>query len=378
MIVMALDHVRDFVHADAMVFQPEDLTRTTPMLFLTRWITHFCAPAFVLLAGIAAHRKLRRDGSTWRLSTYLVTRGLWLIIVELTLLRLALNFRFNFHDPWLLLVLCAVGVSMIVLAALAPLPAGVVGALGVGTIALHNLLDPIRAASFGTFAPLWLLLHQQGAFTVAGSVVLVAYPVLPWAGLLAAGFSAGMLYDLDPRRRQRVLVALGSGLIVGFITLRLLNHYGDPQPWSAQSSGVMTVLSFLRVTKYPPSLAFLLMTVGPTLLALAWLERRALATDHPLAVIGRVPLFYYLGHFFVAHIVVSTMARLRHGGSAAAFFSGPFPSMGGARDAYPPDFGWPLWVVYVVWLAVVALMYPPCRWYGRVKRERRWWWLAYT
>jgi uncharacterized membrane protein len=377
MIVMALDHVRDFVHADAMVYQPDDLARTTPFLFLTRWVTHFCAPAFVLLAGIAAQRKLRRDGSTSGVSSYLATRGLWLILVELTLLRVALNFRFTLHDPWLWLVLCALGVSMVLLAALVYLPAGMVGALGVGVILLHNLLDPIRAVSFGAFAPLWLILHQQGAFTVAGSVVLVAYPVLPWAGLLAAGFGAGTLYDLEPRRRQRTLTRMAVGMIAGFILLRLINQYGDPQPWSMQSDLVMTLLSFLRVTKYPPSLAFLLMTVGPILLALAWLERRALPPNHPLAVIGRVPLFYHVGHFFLAHVIVSAMAWLRHGGNGWTFFSGPFPSMGGARDAFPPDFGWPLWVVYVVWIAVVLVMYPVCRSYARVKGERRWWWLAY-
>lgn len=378
MVLMALDHVRDFVHAGAMTFQPEDLSRTTPFLFLTRWVTHVCAPAFVLLAGIGARRWLARHGAVPRLSSYLTTRGLWLIVVELTLIRLALNFRFGLADPWLLLVLCALGLSMIVLAALVWLPPRAVGAAGLAIVLLHNTLDPIRAADAGAWAPLWLLLHQQGVFTVAGQVILVAYPMLPWAGLLAIGFAAGGLYHLEPGCRRRILAAAGGLLILSFVALRWWNGYGDPQPWSAQATPEMTALSFLRTTKYPPSLVFLLMTVGPTLLLLAWLERRAPGPQHPLVVIGRVPLFYYVGHFFVAHAVASCLVWWRYGDAALAFRSGPFPSMGGAAADFPTDFGWPLWMAYAVWAVVVLLMYPACRWFARLKRERNWWWLAYA
>jgi uncharacterized membrane protein len=371
MSLMALDHVRDFIHAGAMSFQPEDLARTTPILFLTRWITHPCAPAFVFLAGVAAQRKLRRDGSVPRLSRYLATRGLWLVLVELTLIRFALNFQIGAQAPWLLLVLWALGLSMVMLAALIHLPLPVVGAAGLAVVALHNLLDPIRAADLGALSPLWLALHQQGAFTVAGHVVVVAYPVLPWAGVMALGFAAGALYDLEPERRRRVLVWTGTALIAGFLMLRGWNQYGDPQPWAVQSTATLTVLSFLRATKYPPSLAFLLMTLGPVLLALAWFERRTFDPGHPLAVIGRVPLFYYVGHFFAAHVVASCMVWWRYGDLSLAFLSGPFPSMGGARETFPADFGWPLWVVYVVWIAVVLFMYPLCRWYGRIRSDRR-------
>jgi uncharacterized membrane protein len=376
MVVMALDHVRDFVHADAMIFQPEDLARTNTALFLTRWITHICAPAFVFLAGIAAYRKLRRDGSASRLSWYLATRGMWLVLVELTLVRFAMNFRLM-GDPWLLLVLFALGLSMVALAALVHLPRVVLGITALALIVLHNLLDPIRAADLGWLSPLWLVLHQQGAFTLMGYVIVVAYPVLPWIGVMAAGFWAGGLFDLEAGRRRRTLLWTGSALIVGFLILRAWNVYGDPQPWSAQATTTMTVLSFLRTTKYPPSLAFLLMTLGPVLLALAWFEKRSTGSDKPLAVIGRVPLFYYVVHFLVAHVVASTLAWMRWGDFPLMFLSGPFPSMGGSREAFPPDFGWPLWVVYLVWIGVVLLMYPLCRAYGRVKQERRWPWLAY-
>jgi uncharacterized membrane protein len=378
MVLMALDHVRDFIHLGAMSFQPEDLARTTPALFLTRWVTHVCAPAFVFLAGVAAQRKLRRDASASGLSQYLLTRGMWLIVVELTLVRFAMNFRFGAQDPWLLLVLFALGLSMVALAPLVYLPPWVVGAAGVAILALHNLLDPVRASDLGAFSPLWLILHQQGAFALLGHVVVVAYPVLPWIGLMAVGFAAGVLYDLEPSRRRRVLAWTGSALTLAFLVVRAWNGYGDPQPWSPQPTATLTVLSFLRATKYPPSLIFLLMTMGPVLLALAWFERRPPGTLHPLVVIGRVPLFYYVAHFLLAHLVASSMVWLRYGDASLAFLAGPFPSMGGERDAFPPDFGWPLWVVYAVWIGVVLAMYPLCRAYGRLKHERRRWWLAYA
>jgi uncharacterized membrane protein len=370
MVVMALDHVRDFVHAGAMSFQPEDLARTTPTLFMTRWVTHVCAPAFVFLAGIAVHRRLRRKGRA-SVSRYLLTRGLSLIIIELTLLRFALNFRFSSQDPWLLLVLCAIGVSMMILGALVFLPPAAVGAFGLAVVTLHNLFDGVRAVDLGAWSPLWLLAHQQGVFTVGRQAVVVAYPILPWAGVMALGFAAGALYDLDPRRRRRLLVSSGLALVSMFLTLRAWNQYGDPQPWLSQPTALFSILSFLRTTKYPPSLAFLLMTLGPVLLALAWFERRSLRPEHPLAVIGRVPLFYYVGHFLLAHLVTSIMVWRRYGDASLAFFSGPFPSMGGPRQAFPPDFGWPLWVVYIAWLVVVLAMYPLCLQYARFRDARR-------
>ena len=274
MVIMALDHVREFFHADAMLFQAEDLARTTPILFLTRWITHVCAPGFVFLAGVAAARRLRRDGSVAGLSRYLWTRGLWLVLLELTVMRFALNFRFSAQDPVLLIILVALGLSMVVLAGLVHLPVAVVGTVGVAVVVLHNLLDPLTPADFGALAPLWNLLHDPGVFMVAGLPVMSGYPVLPWAGLMAVGFAAGRLFDLEPARRQRILVRTGLALVAAFLALRALNVYGDPSPWTTQASPVMTVLSFLRTTKYPPSLLFVLMTLGPVLLALAWFERR--------------------------------------------------------------------------------------------------------
>jgi len=373
MVIMALDHVREFFHADAMVFQAEDLARTTPLLFLTRWITHLCAPGFVFLAGVAAQRRLARDGSVAGLSRYLWTRGLWLVVLELTVMRFALNFRMSSQDPLLLIILVALGLSMVVLAGLVHLPAPLVGALGVAVVAGHNLLDPIRPADLGAIAPLWNLLHDPGVFLVGGLPVVAGYPVLPWAGLMALGFAAGRIFDLDPAPRRRLLTRAGLLTVAAFVVLRALNAYGDPSPWTAQVSPVMTALSFLRTTKYPPSLQFVLMTLGPVLLMLAWCERRPPSAAHPLVAIGRVPLFYYVVHFYLVHLAASALAAVQDG-PVLAFLSGPFPSMGGSRDLFPPGFGYPLWVTYVAWASVVATMYPLCRWYGRLKRDRRPWW----
>jgi uncharacterized membrane protein len=378
MVIMALDHTRDFFHAGAMSFSPEDLARTTPAVFLTRWVTHICAPVFVLLAGVGAWCRMRRDGSKPALSRFLWTRGLWLIVIEITVMRLALNFSLSSEFPILLLVLWALGLSMIALAALIHLPRPWLAALSVAVIVLHNTLDGIQASQLGALAPLWIVLHQQGVVPLAGLIVFVAYPVLPWIAVMAAGFCSGSVLSMEPARRRWWMTTAGISLVVLFVALRALNVYGNPVPWSAQPSAVFTVLSFLNTTKYPPSLAFLAMTLGPALLALAWLDRRSLAPDHPLAVIGRVPFFFYVVHFYALHLWCVVMAWWRYGGAASSFVLNPVPSMGGPRASFPPDFGYPLWVVYVVWAGIVLALYPLCRWFARMKRQRQAWWLSYV
>lgn len=378
MVIMALDHTREFLHAGAMHFAADDLARTTPLLFLTRWVTHICAPVFVFTAGMGARLRMDRGGATARqVSRYLWTRGVWLILVELTVMRLAMNFTVDLRYPVLLIILWALGWSMIALAALVFLPPRVIGALGLAVIALHNTVDGVQAQQFGALAWLWHVLHQPGVVSVGGVTAVTGYPVLPWMGVMATGFWAATIYQWAPANRTRALRLTGAACIAGFIVLRALNLYGDPLPWAAQPTTVFTALSFLNTTKYPPSLAFLLMTLGPALLLLAKLERVALGRRHPLVVFGRVPFAYYVIHFWILHIVASTAALVRYGAPSLAYLRLPLPSMGGARELFPSELGFSLGPVYVAWALLVVAMYPLCLWLARVKARRRDWWLGY-
>lgn len=378
MIVMALDHTRDFLNAEAMQFSPETLARTTPWLFFTRWITHLCAPVFFLTAGLGARLKRERPGgSRAQVAQYLWTRGVWLILVELTVMRLAMNFTWDRRYPVLLIILWALGWAMIALAALVFVPPRVAGGLGLAIVAGHNLLDGVSPLAFGAFAPVWTVLHQPGLIVVGGLPAVAGYPVLPWIGVMALGYWTGGAYAWPAARRQRVFVVAGALAAAAFVVLRLVNLYGDPAPWARQSSGAMTVVSFFNTTKYPPSLLFLLMTLGPGLLLLAGFERRPVGAAHPFAVFGRVPFAYYVGHFWLLHVVALALAFARHGADTWAFLWHPLPSMGGDRAMFPPTLGISLGWTYVAWLLLVAALYLPARWLGEVKQQRRAWWMGY-
>ncbi|HYW50717.1 MAG TPA: hypothetical protein VE861_08935, partial [Gemmatimonadaceae bacterium] len=371
------DHVRDFIHRGAMSQSPTNLSTTSAALFLTRWITHFCAPVFMFTAGLGAALWLQGGGTRRQLARYLVARGAWLMLLEVTVMRLAYNFTPSMQYPVLLLVLWVLGLCMIGLAALLWIPVPVLATLSVVVIAAHNLLDGISAAQFGGAAWLWNVVHQVGLFKVGPVLVIVGYPLVPWLAVMTLGFCSARLFTLTPEVRQRRLLQLGTAATVAFVTVRLLDGYGDPVPWTVQASSTFTFLSFLNTSKYPPSLLFLLMTLGPSLIVLAALDRRGVASDTPLVVFGRVPLFYFVGHFFLAHLAAVLMAWMRYGSAAAAFTFMPVPSMGGEKTSYPPDYGYDLWVAYAVWIAIVLLMYPACRWYGGVKATQRHWWLRY-
>ena len=377
MVIMALDHTRDFLSADAMNFSPETLARTTPAIFLTRWVTHICAPVFLLTAGMAARLRMERGATAAAMSRYLVTRGIWLIVVELTVMRLAMNYSLDLRYPVLLIILWALGWSMIGLAALLHLPATAVGVVGLTIIVLHNALDGVQAAQFGAFAWLWHVLHQPGVIRVGDITAVTGYPVLPWIGVMATGFWAAAIYRWEAARRLRTLRIAGLAAIAGFLALRLLNGYGDPSPWSAQASPAMTLVSFLNTSKYPPSLMFLLMALGPAAWLLASLERASLSDRHPFVVFGRVPFAYYVVHFWILHLVASAATFVRYGSAAWAFFWHPLPSMGGARDMFPADLGFSLPVVILAWILLVAALYPGGLWLSRVKARRRDWWLGY-
>lgn len=381
MVLMLLDHTRDYVHRDALLFDPSNLDRTTPALFFTRWVTHFCAPVFVLLAGTGARMQLARGKSKGELSRFLWTRGVWLIVLEFTVVRALVAFNLDYASfPGFFQVIWAVGVSMIVLAALLRLPTPAVAAVGIGIVALHNLTDGIRVQGWqgpGSAAPdalsaLWMLLHQPGFIVVAGAPMLVLYPVLPWIGVALLGYVLGGIYAWDAARRRRFLVRLGVGLTAAFVVLRASNLYGDPSPWSGRDDAVFTVLSFLNTAKYPPSLLFLLMTLGPAMLALAWFERPGRGPlSRALVTFGRVPLFFYVLQWISAHAFALAFSLLA-GKSIAHLFE--FPA---TIQTPPPDAGFGLGLTYLAWILGVILIYPLCKWFAEVKRRRTEWWLSY-
>ena len=375
-ILMALDHLRDFINSSAQVFSPTDLTRTTAALFFTRWITHFCAPVFCFTAGMGAFLWMQRNRTKAQLSRFLLSRGLWLVILELTVLRFIMFSSARFTNTLIiLLVIWMLGLCMMALAGLIHLPTRLLAILSLTVIVGHNLLDGIDATRFGKAAWTWNILHQQGVFRVGSSSAVAAYPLIPWVAVMAAGYCFGtvMLWDRD--RRRRFLIRLGLGLSLAFVLLRAWNHYGDLFRWAPQKSALFTVLSFLNCTKYPPSLAFLLMTMGPAFLTMAWLERVSLPATHPLIVFGRVPFFFYTVHLAAEHLVAILMGLVRYG--PGRYLLQPSPAMGGPSQMFPPNYGFPLWVVYVTWIAVIVMLYPLCRWFARLKQRRRDWWVSY-
>jgi uncharacterized membrane protein len=376
MIIMALDHVRDFFHVGAMSFSPTDLTRTTPILFFTRWITHFCMPVFMFAAGMGMFL-FEHSHTKGQLSRFLWTRGLWFILLELTVMQPAYNFSFSSRFMLFLLILWIFGICMIAMAALIRLPVRWLAALSVAVILFHNCLDGIDASRFGSAAWVWVLLHQPGLVRFAGRTFRVPYTFIPWIAVMAAGYCFGRVFLLEPAARQRILLRVGLALTIGFVVIRSVNRYGDPAPWTHQKSFLFDVLSFLNCTKYPASLDFLLMTLGPALLVLAYLGRRSFKVSNPLIVFGRVPMFYFILHFYLIHVLIVLASWLRYGGAAAKFTFTPVPSMGGPQQLFPAGFGYSLWVVYAVWLLVVVSLYPVCRWFAKVKSTRRDWWLSY-
>ena len=383
MVLMALDHTRDYF-GDAAA-SPTDLATASTALFLTRWVTHFCAPVFFLLTGVGAYLSRGRRTPA-ELSRFLLTRGLWLVVLEVTVMRALWQFNLDYRLT-LLTVLWALGWSMVALAGISRLPLGVRVALGAALIALHNLADAVPPTAFGALAPLWSVVHQPGPLLVTErAFVLLAYPLVPWIGVTAVGYGLGRVFTWPAGRRSAFLLRLGVGLVTAFVLLRATNLYGDPLPWSPQGSALRTALSFVNTNKYPPSLLFLLMTLGPAVLALRLIEGRVRAGGpdradvglsralRPVLLFGRVPLFYYLLHVLIIHglAVVASAVRFH---AVHWMFESPTPDRFPVTQ--PP--GWPvsLPLVYLVWSAVVVLAYPCCRWYAGLKARRTDGWLSY-
>ena len=371
-VLMVLDHVRDFLHVDSARFDPLDPAHTTALLYATRWITHLCAPTFVFLAGASAWLQRARGKGTPQLSLFLLTRGLWLVLLEMTVL----GFGWSFSIPYLLFfqVIWAIGCSMIALSACVWLPRTGVLALGVLIVLAHNLLDPLMPEQFGPYAKLWMALHVQGIFSHAGApYLLLAYPVIPWFGVMLLGYGMGQLFLLPAPRRDRVLVGLGLAMIAAFAVLRYFNLYGDPHPWQAQPSFGQSVMAFLAVEKYPPSLFYVLATLGPVFALIPLIERWRGGAARFLLVFGSVPLFVYVLHIYLVH-ALSIVLRALTGQSLAGQFDLMRVSV-----THPQllQSGYSLALVYAAWIAVVLALYPLCRWFAALKRRRHDWWLSY-
>jgi uncharacterized membrane protein len=387
MVIMALDHVRDFFHYQTI--NPTDMEHTYPALFLTRWITHYCAPTFIFLAGIGAYLYGARSQSRRALALFLLTRGLWILVLEITVIYPSWSLDFTYTRA-VGQVLWSIGWSMIALAGLCFLPTRLVACVGLAMIVGHNYFDGETPESFGDWSWLWMVLHTGGpihpfahlhitygdhCFPSPNYTIFAAYPLIPWIGVMASGYSLGTVFTFEQARRRRWLYTLGLLACLAFFLVRGSNVYGDPRPWSVPSrdyadsaeATLYTAFSCLNCHKYPPSLAYLLMTLGPSLLALALFDGPPGPVRRFLVVFGRVPMFFYLLHVPLIRLLALDLALFCYGTIAFSFAEHP-----------PKDYGYPLWVVYLAWVVTVLMLYPFCYLFADLKRRRRTsWWLSY-
>lgn len=375
MVIMALDHVRDFI-SDRLLEDVTNLKTTTPALFLTRWITHYCAPNFIFLAGTSAFLAGTRGKSTRELSWFLFTRGLWLAIFEITFCRALWMFNYDFYN-YGAGVFWAIGLSMIVLSGLVFLPTPAVTLIGLAMIGSHNLLDGLKAEQVHIPELFWMILHNpsENIPLYNGCPILfsTAYCVIPWSGVMAAGYGFGSLFLLDQSKRRKWFLVLGTAAIISFIALRATNWYGDAQLWQRYDNPLYMVLSFINCTKYPPSLLFLLMTIGPAMIALAIFDRPLPKWTSPIIIFGRVPLFYYILHVIFIHGGTALIDTIRFGWSPLLF--GPPWEL--PKYKLPEGYGVSLPTVYLLWIVVVLMLYLPCRWYAGFKACHKSVWLSY-
>jgi uncharacterized membrane protein len=371
MIIMALDHVRDLIHVDSITQNPTDLATTTPILFFTRWITHLCAPTFVFLAGTSAYLAFKNTGNLSASRIFLIKRGIWLVILELTLVNFALWFDPGFHNV-IFEVIAAIGVSFIILGLLLKLSPTTLGIIGLTIIFGHNLIDLLDKDSL-----VKAILTPFFGFTAfplsAQNLFILAYPPIPWLGIMLAGFAAGQFFEMDEDQRKSLFFKIGLAALGLFVVLRFINVYGDPVLWTAQKDWVYSLLSFFNVTKYPPSLQFCLVILGFTFLMLALAEKAKNKFTDIAQVYGRVPLFYFVIHLYLIHLIA--LAVLFFQGFQSAQFD--FASGTFGRPKGIPS-GLDLWGVYLIWIGVVAVLYFLCSWYGNYKAQHKErWWLRY-
>ena len=375
MIIMALDHVRMYFGEGTWYAEPTNLATTTPLLFFTRWITHFCAPVFVFLAGTSAYLYRLNKANIKETASFLLTRGLWLIFVEWVIVNFAWTFDITFSFR-ILQVIWAIGISMVALAGLVFLPDGLIITIGMLLVFGHNLLDSITVQGSSIKAVIWYTLHQPNSIFIDPThLVSFVYPILPWFGLMALGYASGLLYQdgFPAERRRGWLLSVGLFATFLFLVLRGLNLYGEPREWQTQDSAMFSFMSFLNTTKYPPSLHFLLMTMGPALILLSVIEPAANRLLKPVSVFGKVPFFFYVLHLYVIHALAMLLLVYedRDWGeyilSARALMSGTLSNFGLSLEA-----------VYLVWILVVLALYPVCRWYQTYRENNpSKWWLKY-
>jgi uncharacterized membrane protein len=374
MVIMALDHVRDYFHQSG---DPLDLATTTPLLFFTRWITHFCAPVFVFLSGTSIYlQSLRKTKKV--LQSFLIKRGLWLIFIEIVVISFA--WTFNPHYNIIVFqVIWAIGISMVLLGLLIRLPLNVILITGLIIVFGHNLLDIPESAPGFKAGFWWDLLHHGffAAYPISQShVLLILYPFVPWVGLMMMGYCSGVFFSqkFTVGQRRKTLNRVGIGLIVLFIALRFTNGYGNPQQWHIQKNGLFTFLSFINVQKYPPSLLYMCMTIGPAFLLLLFFEKIKNGFTAAIKIYGRVPFFYYVAHLYLIHIASAVFVFIKgHSLAEATTINGDLPFYFLAEKD-----GYSLLVVYIVWAAVVIALFPLCKWYDHYKtHHREKWWLSY-
>jgi uncharacterized membrane protein len=360
MVIMALDHVRDLMHENSLTQSPMDLQSTSPILFFTRWITYLCAPAFVFLAGASAYFSFKHKDDVARSRKFLLQRGLWLILLEFTLVDFGLFFDLGFHTL-IFEVIAAIGFGMIVLSLLLNLSTRVIGIIGLIILCCHNLL------------PSSTPLFNMDSFPVSSNhIFLVAYPPIPWLGIMLVGFAAGRWFEWGESARKSLLLKVGAGALSLFLVLRFLNIYGDPFPWVVQKTTLFTILSFINITNYTPSLLFCLVTLGILMFLLSFDERRKNRITDMVSTYGKVPLFYFVLHFYIIHCLLIILLFFQgfHWANLS-FASGSFGRPRGVHS------GVALWAIYLIWIVVVAALYKPCAWFGKYKAAHRHWWLSY-
>ena len=365
MVIMALDHVRDFMHTTSMSHDPTNLQTTTTLLFMTRWITHLCAPTFVFLSGISAYISFKKNNNISESRRFLLKRGLWLVILEFTFINFALWFDIHFRFM-IMEVISAIGLSFIVLALMLRLPSRIIGGTGLLIIFCHNLLQAVAIPSAPVAQFFSSILFRPSLMQVSpGFSFFTAYPLIPWLGIMLTGFACGELFELPAEKRNKIFLKISLAVLSLFVIIRYINIYGDPAHWSEQKSSLFTLLTFINVTKYPPSLLFTLLFLGIAFLVLFVSEKINNRFTEILSVYGKVPLFYFVIHLFIIHSLLFVMLFIQ-GTEGKDMLFGAF------NNGRPKTgVGVELPLIYLIWLSVVILFYPVCKWYGNYKSEHK-------